>query len=292
MSNFHQRTRGDVDNHLGHLNCMKRCLNTSLSYDDFLKKDFVYQQSSDKIEKSLTDKGFDNLYIIDNVLEDDFAKKVRDFLINVPHENISDPHYDGVEWIPKNTIHNLMKSKIDYAIENNQEDMLKENELYNNYKSTPNNWGWENYCNGNMWRLYPKKLGELYQSPIFDFLDKIDLFIKSNISQFLEETTNFIHAYQVIQKLSLHDQIGEHYDSSHGRKLAYIYYLTPEWKEEYGSMLCVRNANREPHLIEPKFNRMIIWPVSKDDKDNIPHSVTTLMKDIPRIALVGFVSSK
>jgi Rps23 Pro-64 3,4-dihydroxylase Tpa1-like proline 4-hydroxylase len=98
----------------------------------------------------------------------------------------------------------------------------------------------------------------------------------------------------VVQLLKAEQEISEHKDKitsknycTH-RKIAFIYYLTPDewWYRIDGGELCCRNDNDNFTSFEPTFNSMVVFDMT--DNDGPLHWVRSASKD--RIALVGFFS--
>lgn len=69
------------------------------------------------------------------------------------------------------------------------------------------------------------------------------------------------------------------------RKIALIWYLTPDWKESYGGCLVDHGVDAKPRTIVPQFNSAVIFEVPRD------HEVTRMAAGSPsRHTLFGWFS--
>lgn len=57
------------------------------------------------------------------------------------------------------------------------------------------------------------------------------------------------------------DMLRPHSDDELDRRLAFILYLTPDWRAEYGGALFVEGANGETMRIEARFNSLVLFDV-------------------------------
>ncbi len=98
----------------------------------------------------------------------------------------------------------------------------------------------------------------------------------------------------VLQRVIQNHGISVHSDDFHGRKLAFVYYLTPDdWDNNIdGGALCVDSGiNNKYEKINAQFNTLVAW--NMNNQKSPLHYVETVraLNNRPRIALVGFFNS-
>lgn len=98
-----------------------------------------------------------------------------------------------------------------------------------------------------------------------------------------------------ISMMTLGDFLNPHIDNSHDsdrhryRTLNLLYYVTPDWKPEYGGNLELWDENvREAETIPSKFNRFVIMETNR----NSWHSVSPVTHDGQRCAVSNYYFSE
>ena len=71
------------------------------------------------------------------------------------------------------------------------------------------------------------------------------------------------HDDRAIVSFPMVDEAGETYDAPASRAVAAIYYLSREWKAQYGGALVDLEASDEPKHYVPQFNRLILFRVPR-----------------------------
>jgi Rps23 Pro-64 3,4-dihydroxylase Tpa1-like proline 4-hydroxylase len=101
---------------------------------------------------------------------------------------------------------------------------------------------------------------------------------------------SLIKATWVLQRIAEGDGIGAHNDEFGSRKIAFVYYLTPDdWQNERdGGELYIVNEQGDKTFIEPNFNTLVAWDM--ECSKSPLHWVNTVNapNTRPRISLVGF----
>jgi hypothetical protein len=161
----------------------------------------------------------------------------------------------------------------------------------------PTKWAWEKYSS-QIWRAIPLTLEDLCGSPIYELILELEVKWRRYLThQSLLPTT------WVLQRVPSGCEIGKHNDEFTERRVAFVYYLTPDdWDlETDAGALCVQNKKIETDesiqiRVSPKFNSLVSWFLKTPDDPSIVgspvHWVETVRAtdDRPRIALVGFWS--
>lgn len=131
-------------------------------------------------------------------------------------------------------------------------------------------------------------------------LQEFRRFFKSKVLNYLKELTGLDLNENVAITGSKYGKTATllpHDDSLEERAIAFVYYLSPEWKEEYGGALALYNAdestNRPSEVVKrllPQNNTLVIFPVNT----NTWHHVEEVVGDESRLSLNGWfhVTSK
>lgn len=218
-----------------------------------------------------------NIYLYDNLIEEEICKAVRQFVKDIPFDamvppldDISNPPLDNVSTDCQD------KSKVleAYALD---------------YTAKPSEWKWENYNHGIL-RALPLTLQDFIHSPIMILFDILHLkFSKTQFDNL--DTTKLVQSVWVIQRTMKYTYIGDHMDDDGYRKISFCYYLTSDsWTAKDGGILLLKNYHTKRFILakNPVFNSMIVWTMH--DCLGPLHCVTPVLSDnvSPRIALVGF----
>jgi hypothetical protein len=140
-------------------------------------------------------------------------------------------------------------------------------------------WMWRNYSEG-IWRLFPADYKTFAESPINELVNYIN-------NRFSQDPLR--PATWVIQLTRLDKKIGWHFDEYIGRKIAFIYYLTPDdwdYKKDGGNLM-IRHKDGNIFSINPTFNSLIMWKMGL----YVSHAVNSVIRDCFRVALVGFYNT-
>jgi Rps23 Pro-64 3,4-dihydroxylase Tpa1-like proline 4-hydroxylase len=112
--------------------------------------------------------------------------------------------------------------------------------------------------------------------------------------EWVESITGFDNLYTAYPTFSFYkydNWITSHYDPT--RKVAYLFYLTKEWKAEYGGQLCLQDEQGKVHTtILPIGNRLVLLDVSKPSFNKHFVSPVSFVAPEPRFSLVGWYSER
>ncbi len=246
----------------------------------------ISYRSNDKISEVL---------ITHNVLSTDFAKMVRDFIQAIPIDS------------------NINKDSTNNDICTSIYDNLNINNFESNFiSSEKDSWGWESYSYG-IFRLYPRTFDAFMTSPIY----KLFQVLRCKFANTRVLTQIYYPSTWVIQYMQPGTYIGAHSDQFPGRRLSFIYYLTPDdwdYKNDGGELIISRCPYSNIQTINdklrsgfvprtdtielnPEFNSMVLWKIDPNADGNIdpllasPVHYTNIPKRQGRIALVGFYNS-
>jgi len=154
--------------------------------------------------------------------------------------------------------------------------------IFNNYdryiapSDTPK-WMWREYYEGTS-RLFPRDLATLRSSPLAELIFYIDERFRAMFGQTIEPE---LWAVQFMAKDSYN---GWHFDEMGTRKIAFLYYLTPnnwDYEKDGGGLVVQRKDSEELFTIQPAFNRLVMWTM-------VNHAVEKVRRGKGRVALVGF----
>lgn len=211
-----------------------------------------------------------NIYRYKNVVPIDLAKKCRQFLNDIPHKNL--PLMNDVINPPNN---NVYKDICDHYLTTN----AVMNQTYE-----PTMWTWEKYHH-RFFRCSPLTLESFVGSPIIELIDY--LYLKFKNTDFID-FKNLRQDVWVIQHVPKGEFIGHHMDDDDRRKIAFIYYLTPDDIDIFdgGNLVCY-DCETKKHIASflPKFNSLIMWDMTKN------YGPIHLVDEVfieNRYALVGF----
>jgi hypothetical protein len=65
-----------------------------------------------------------------------------------------------------------------------------------------------------------------------------------------------------VHRFSVGDFLNDHDDENKNRRVAFVMYLTPDWRREFGGALHMEDRSGGVHLVESKFNTMVVFDVS------------------------------
>lgn len=259
--------RGDVDNQIGNLHGkLRRIIRGGFDLEPF-------------------DEYHTTILISNNTIPTELAKKVRDFINNIPFDN---------EIKILNDTDNQPKDFVNKSFDDINEIKL----AYEKKKFDPTEWAWEKY-NADFWRALPLTCEAFFGSPIIELFDLLEeKWYRTKIPNF--DISNYAKVTWVIQRIQKGHGIGLHTDDNPWRKLAFVYYLTADdWDyEKDGGELCICGNNYDEKLnsleyisINPGFNSMVVWDMV--NQKSPLHFVNHVKADDdkPRIALVGFFAN-
>ena len=98
-------------------------------------------------------------------------------------------------------------------------------------------------------------------------------------------TDTQIHAFQPGHYLRPHN------DNIQDRRLAYIFYMSRDWQDEFGGELVVEGNDDELQKFRPLFNSLIIFDV-KTHKRHYTAPITEAAKDYHRYTIGGWTTHK
>jgi hypothetical protein len=218
----------------------------------------------------------------DNVIDVELAKQARDFAMAIPFD-VSTPQLNDTDNQPRSEVY----------IETSDPCVIRQS--LDNPSSDPNQWRWENYS-GSIWRAIPLTLKDFCGSPIYDLIKELE-------AKWWHYLTNkeLKSMTWVLQRIPYGCCINPHNDEWSGRRIAFVYYLTPDdWDMNVdGGALCVENFEQSSNSmhtirISPDFNSLIAWYLKSEKDESIVGSPVhwveniTANNDKPRISLVGF----
>lgn len=252
------KVNGQVDNQLG-------ALHSRFRYYNPYRKGF---------ELKLIDSDYQTAFIIEDVVPRNLAEEVRKFINEIPFDNTIKILADVIN-PPKDLVYKSL------------DDTNKIKRAYDNKKYAPNEWTWEKYDN-DFWRTLPLSTEAFIGSPIIELFDMLETrWYQTKIDNF--DIAKYRKATWVIQRIEEDHGISVHSDDNPWRKLAFVYYLTPDdWDYEIdGGELCVMGDNNEHISINPTFNTMVTWEMA-NHKSPLHFVEKVKAKNKSRIALVGF----
>lgn len=266
MKGISYRIAGDVDNQLGQLHTVLRSL----------------------IPKGIGlplvqyDKEHSNVYMVKDVIPRDLAERTRSFFNDIPFDNTLEQLNNDTN-PPRQAIFTTLT-----------QESIKD--AYSNRRYDPNDWAWEKY-HRDFWRAVPLS-GESYcGSPIVELMDVLEeRWHATDMDKLWGSECEILpkdlrKLTWVVQRVEQGHGMGFHNDDFGDRKLAFIYYLTPDdWDyTEDGGELRVCYYDKADHLaIDPEFNTMIVWDMYR--MRSPLHGVNTVKcSNKARIALVGFL---
>jgi hypothetical protein len=65
-----------------------------------------------------------------------------------------------------------------------------------------------------------------------------------------------------VHRFSVGDFLKDHDDENKNRRVAFVMYLTPHWRQEFGGALHMRDRSGDVHLVESMFNTMVVFDVA------------------------------
>jgi Rps23 Pro-64 3,4-dihydroxylase Tpa1-like proline 4-hydroxylase len=65
-----------------------------------------------------------------------------------------------------------------------------------------------------------------------------------------------------VHRFSVGDFLKDHDDENKNRRVAFVMYLTPDWRREFGGALHMADRAGQTHLVESMFNTMVVFDVS------------------------------
>jgi 2OG-Fe(II) oxygenase superfamily len=65
-----------------------------------------------------------------------------------------------------------------------------------------------------------------------------------------------------VHRFSVGDFLKEHDDENKNRRVAFVMYLTPHWRREFGGALHMKDRSGDVHLVESMFNTMVLFDVA------------------------------
>lgn len=257
------RSRGDVDNQLGHLHSRIRWIipdtKTNTSGLDF-KQYGVYCP---------------NVLILNDVVDRDLAQRVREFAQSIKFDNTL-PTLNDNDNQPKDSV---------FKNANNIEAI---NKAFSDANNSTENWMWEKYAE-TIWRATPLTLSSFIGSPIFELIDTLEKkWKKTNMVNV--DMTKVWKATWVLQRVEKGHFIGIHNDEAPRRKISFVYYLTPDdWHYRIdGGELHVKGNDDEFYDVHPTFNSMVAWNMNEHKSPEHYVEEVYAENDRPRISLVGF----
>ena len=280
--NWDVRCASLVNNQIGYVNAK---LNDTKFYIKLIKRELEENTLKQKIQKPFNDKNLKEVVIVDDFLDYEIVKESRNFLNNIPKNEQTRPlnHLDN---LPKDNIFDELKSG---------DSLIFYNMIEDKEKITSNDWTYEYYLEGQIWRICANNLSAHYNSPIYKLLNKLEQKIDMMCGILFEKKLR--KGTWVLQRICKDNAIFEHTDEGYSRKLAFCFYLSPdEWdKSTNGGELEIMDSNNNWISIDPKFNRVVCWPIydtSEEGKINIPHRVNKVLKECNvggRFSVVGFM---
>jgi hypothetical protein len=250
--------RCDVDNHLG-----------------YLYNRVYITLTPEQLNFKPLDETFPDVLVMNDVVDLELAKTVREFVFKIPFDNTL-KQINDTDNQPKNTCY----------IDAGKAEFVKE--AFVKVEHDPTQWHWEkySYC---IWRAAPLTLKAFINSPIFQLINVLEKKWKGGSLDNLD-IYKLQMATWVIQRVDNGQDIGAHRDDCDGRVISFLYYITPDdWDYvKDGGDLWVSHDGVQQTSINPTFNSMVAWNMS--DKQSPLHGVHTVIaaSDRPRIALVGF----
>lgn len=262
MNFANYRKRGDVDNLLSNFLWYGRGKITDLNIKDWT---IMY--------KDMNVAGH-RCYYIDDAVDTELAKAAREFAMNIPFDN---------KTLPLNDTDNQAQDNLCKAL---SVDKVLTEGTTNSF-----DWKWENYLNKSIWRGCPKTYDAYYCSPICRLMITVLESWTKLLAILYTDTSNLYFGCWVLQRNGKGNSIDWHTDDCPGRRLAFLYYLTPDdWTDSDGGYLLVQKENTI--RVHPTFNKLIFWTMD-NTHTSPPHSVEKVLTDTKaRIALVGFFYEK
>ncbi len=65
-----------------------------------------------------------------------------------------------------------------------------------------------------------------------------------------------------VHRFAVGDFLKDHDDENKNRRVAFVIYLTPDWRREFGGALHMADRSGDVHLVESMFNTMVVFDVS------------------------------
>ena len=246
------RSRGDIDNQLGYLHTHLR----GYKWPDVDRLKRLRGFTMEPLEN------YPYVFKIENVLDDELARKVRAFVNEIPFD-------DNLEVI-NNT-------------DNPPKNNVVAHTVFDQEINDPTQWMWEKY-HWDFYRAVPLSFNSFAGSPLIELMD-----VLRTRWQYARLGTNINQCHiatWVLQWVPKGHGIDYHKDDGYGRKVAFVYYLTEDWDENDGGELVLYDQNKEVKRYLPLFNTMIAWDMSL--QPSLLHCVQTVKSDKKRIAFVGF----
>lgn len=212
----------------------------------------------------------------ENIVPIKLARQARKFARAIPFD-LSTPQLNDTDNPPREDIYNKIRNK----------DLVRA--ALDHPSNNPKNWIWENYA-CDIWRAVPLTLEDFCGSPIYELIRTLE----ARWWHWLPNKSLRPMTW-VLQRVPTGCGVGFHNDEWHGRRIAFVYYLTPtHWDGDiHGGYLHIDN---EPYsgLLHPKFNSMVAWHLKSEYDPSIIGSPLHAVEKViagnkyPRIALVGF----
>lgn len=126
---------------------------------------------------------------------------------------------------------------------------------------------------------------------LFEFLNFREMIQDKRFGDFITDMTGLQlgQAGQTVHAMREGDFLKPHNDHNEDRVLAFIFYLSIDWKEEYGGSLEICDYSDTIYQVSARANRLVIFDVLAHGQ----HWVTPVTKEAegrPRICLAGFFS--
>lgn len=254
------RWDGCIDNQLGHLYRNINHVKASKRYNNI-----------DGFKLKALEAPFTNVYIVKDALSKEIVKKARDFLLNIPFD-VNIPVCNDTDHYPNKSV---------FTASTNSKDIKN---IYN--VNNPKQWIWEHYSS-TIWRACPLSLNSFYGTPIFTLIQMLSKKLYNTLFPDID-IRKLNMATWVIQRVEQGQNIGAHKDDGNGRKIAFIYYLTPDdWSEKDGGSLSIQKEDKEKEIM-PTCNTLVMWSMYPITSPlhwvNTVHAPNTQ----PRLCLVGF----
>ncbi len=217
----------------------------------------------------LNNQGFDpvpcmnNIYYYENVVPEKLAKKCRQFL-------------NDISFINRPLLNDIINPP-NYNVYCDLKDHYLATEAILNATDSPKDWIWERY-HTEFYRASPLTKEAFAGSPIVELFD----YLSTKFITVLERSV------WVIQLVPKGNEIGWHMDDNGHRKIAFIYYLTPDdiTIQDGGELICLDCKTKQLlKTFVPTFNSLVLWDMAKEYGPL--HKVNTVNIH-NRIALVGF----
>jgi hypothetical protein len=65
-----------------------------------------------------------------------------------------------------------------------------------------------------------------------------------------------------VHRFAVGDFLKDHDDENKNRRVAFVIYLTPDWRREYGGALLMADRSGDVHRVDSMFNSMVVFDVS------------------------------